>query len=164
MTECFFRVPTVYPFDTYVGLTMVDTGEEEIFLDTTICAIAFRVLRVHGYDVSAAIFFLYRTLNNFRILIYRQKFTSSTRDSNGNKKSLYCIAYFSASLCASSLNFGNEDFQKLAVDDFNICQSIYHEELKHLDRWVVDKIGQAKICLTEDGLLLLLCGSYPHLS
>ncbi|KAL5813316.1 hypothetical protein ACOSQ3_028266 [Xanthoceras sorbifolium] len=64
----------------------------------------------------------------------------------------------------SSLNFGNEDFQKLAVDDFNICQSIYHEELKHLDRWVVDKIGQAKICLTEDGLLLLLCGSYPHLS
>ncbi|KAK1577799.1 hypothetical protein Q3G72_024934 [Acer saccharum] len=28
-------------------------GEEEIFLDTTTCAMAFRMLRAHGYDVSA---------------------------------------------------------------------------------------------------------------
>lgn len=37
---------------------------------------------------------------------------------------------------ASSLNIGNEYFQKLAVDDFNICQSMHIEELKHLERCV----------------------------
>ncbi|XP_021830387.1 ent-kaur-16-ene synthase, chloroplastic-like, partial [Prunus avium] len=38
----------------------------------------------------------------------------------------------------SCLNIGNEDFLKLAVEDFNICQSIHHKELYHLARWVVE--------------------------
>ncbi|KAJ0042981.1 hypothetical protein Pint_18084 [Pistacia integerrima] len=36
------------------------------------------------------------------------------------------------------LNIGNQYFQQLAVNDFNICQSIYREELKQLERWVVE--------------------------
>ncbi|KAH0986232.1 hypothetical protein GBA52_013409, partial [Prunus armeniaca] len=36
------------------------------------------------------------------------------------------------------LNIGNEDFLKLAVEDFNICQSIHHKELNHLARWDVN--------------------------
>ncbi|CAB4276940.1 unnamed protein product [Prunus armeniaca] len=38
----------------------------------------------------------------------------------------------------SCLNIGNEDFLKLAVEDFNICQSIHHKELNHIARWVVE--------------------------
>ncbi|CAM8877053.1 unnamed protein product [Rhodiola kirilowii] len=72
-------VPTVYPLDIYARLCMVDTltrmgidryfikeienaldttyrswvqGEEEIFLDVSTCAMAFRLLRLHGYSVS----------------------------------------------------------------------------------------------------------------
>ncbi|KAJ0042979.1 hypothetical protein Pint_18082 [Pistacia integerrima] len=37
-----------------------------------------------------------------------------------------------------SLTITNEYFQHLAVDDFNICQSIYREELKQLERWVAE--------------------------
>ncbi|KAJ7982092.1 Ent-kaurene synthase [Quillaja saponaria] len=73
-------VPTVYPLDIYARLCMVDSlerlgidrhfreeirsvleetyrywlqGEENIFLDSTTCAMAFRILRVNGYDVSS---------------------------------------------------------------------------------------------------------------
>ncbi|KAL0009501.1 hypothetical protein SO802_011003 [Lithocarpus litseifolius] len=74
-------VPTVYPLDIYTCLCMIDSlemlgidqhfrkeirsvldetysrywllGEEDIFLDTATCAMAFRVLRVNGYDVSS---------------------------------------------------------------------------------------------------------------
>ncbi|KAF6136642.1 hypothetical protein GIB67_016098 [Kingdonia uniflora] len=71
-------VPATYPSDIYTRLRMVDNLErlgidryfrdeiksvldntyrcwsetdEEIFLDTTTCALAFRILRMHGYDV-----------------------------------------------------------------------------------------------------------------
>ncbi|OVA10700.1 Terpene synthase [Macleaya cordata] len=73
-------VPTTYPLDIYTHLCMVDSLErlgidrhfqdeiktvldkiyrcwlqmdEEIFADTTTCAIAFRMLRMHGYEVSS---------------------------------------------------------------------------------------------------------------
>ncbi|KAH9646269.1 Ent-kaur-16-ene synthase [Citrus sinensis] len=73
-------VPTVHPLDIYINLTMVESleslgvdrhfrteikrvldetyrfwlqGEEEIFLDLTTCAMAFRLLRLNGYDVSS---------------------------------------------------------------------------------------------------------------
>ncbi|KAK3005825.1 hypothetical protein RJ639_016243 [Escallonia herrerae] len=73
-------VPTVYPFDIYMRLSLIDNleslgidrhfrkeinsvldetyscwlnGEQEIFMDATTCALAFRILRVHGYDVSS---------------------------------------------------------------------------------------------------------------
>ncbi|XWS16726.1 hypothetical protein CRYUN_Cryun33cG0002500 [Craigia yunnanensis] len=73
-------IPTLYPFHLYPHLCMVETieslgivqhfrkeitsvldetyrcwlqGEEEIFLDPATCALAFRILRVNGYDVSS---------------------------------------------------------------------------------------------------------------
>ncbi|XP_018455705.2 ent-kaur-16-ene synthase, chloroplastic isoform X3 [Raphanus sativus] len=72
-------VPTVYPFDQYARLSIIDTleslgidrdfkneirsvldetyrcylrGDEEICLDLATCALAFRLLLAHGYDVS----------------------------------------------------------------------------------------------------------------
>ncbi|KAF8408572.1 hypothetical protein HHK36_004635 [Tetracentron sinense] len=72
-------VPTVYPQDIYTGLCKIDSlerlgidrhfkneiknvlnqtfrcwqqGDEEIFSDITTCAMAFRLLRMNGYDVS----------------------------------------------------------------------------------------------------------------
>ncbi|PIN08371.1 Ent-kaurene synthase [Handroanthus impetiginosus] len=35
-------------------------------------------------------------------------------------------------------NFGNKDFLFLSVEDFNKCQAIHHEELKELERWVIE--------------------------
>ncbi|KAL5100684.1 hypothetical protein RYX36_005011 [Vicia faba] len=79
-------VPTVYPLDTYARLYMIDSlerlginrhfkdeiqnvlnetyrywlqGEEDIFLDPTTCAMAFRMLRLNGYDVSSDPFYRY---------------------------------------------------------------------------------------------------------
>nr|QTW97447.1 KSL1 [Artemisia annua] len=44
-----------------------------------------------------------------------------------------------------SLNIRNEDYLKLAVEDFNERQSIYGEELKGLERWVVEnRLDQLK--------------------
>ncbi|KAM7466074.1 hypothetical protein LguiB_013636 [Lonicera macranthoides] len=34
--------------------------------------------------------------------------------------------------------FGNADFLKLAVEDFNISQSKHREEINHLERWVIE--------------------------
>lgn len=73
--------PTVYPLDIYAHLCLVDIverlgidghfreeirgvldetykhwiqGEEDLFLDPASCALSFRLLRVHGYDVSSS--------------------------------------------------------------------------------------------------------------
>ncbi|XP_048232203.1 ent-kaurene synthase TSP4, chloroplastic isoform X1 [Ricinus communis] len=73
-------VPTIYPFDIYARLSIIDTleklgidsyvsedkervlddicrcwmqGSEEIFLDPTCCAMAFRLLRMNGYANSS---------------------------------------------------------------------------------------------------------------
>ncbi|GKA32308.1 Ent-kaur-16-ene synthase, chloroplastic-like protein [Tanacetum coccineum] len=44
-----------------------------------------------------------------------------------------------------SSNISNEDYLKLAVEDFNTLQSNYHEELKGLERWVVEnRLDQLK--------------------
>lgn len=37
----------------------------------------------------------------------------------------------------SSSNFGSKDFLTLAVEDFNFCQSIHRNELKQLERWLM---------------------------
>ncbi|CAI0374027.1 unnamed protein product [Linum tenue] len=77
--------PTIYPLDIRSHLLIIDTldslgvarhftnemkmlldqtyrcwlhGEEEIFLDTTTCAMAFRLLRIYGYDVSSELAFI----------------------------------------------------------------------------------------------------------
>ncbi|XP_052178339.1 ent-kaurene synthase TSP4, chloroplastic isoform X2 [Diospyros lotus] len=222
-------VPTVYPLDIYARLCMIDSlerlgidryfrqeirsvldetyswlqGEEQIFLDTATCAMAFRILRLNGYNVSSdpltkitkgehvnfpsghlgdigGVLELYRasqimihpdesTLEkelswsthflkeksyNHRInsdivneyviqevddalhypfhanldrVANRRNIKHYDIDGSSILKTLYC-----------STNIRNEDFLKLAVEDFNICQSIHREELEVLERWVVD--------------------------
>ncbi|KAL3503768.1 hypothetical protein ACH5RR_038217 [Cinchona calisaya] len=75
-----YAVPAVYPLDIFARLSLVDNlerlgicrhfwkeiqsvlddtyrcwvqGDEEIFAETSTCAIAFRLLRKHGYNISA---------------------------------------------------------------------------------------------------------------
>jgi hypothetical protein len=47
-----------------------------------------------------------------------------------------CSYLYFYSSCHSCSTIGNQDFLKLAVEDFNICQSIQREELKHIERCV----------------------------
>ncbi|KAH9677044.1 Ent-kaur-16-ene synthase [Citrus sinensis] len=182
-----------------------EMGEEEIFLDLTTCAMAFRLLRLNGYDVSSdpltqfaednqfcnslkgylkdisAVLELYRasqiTIYPDESVLEKQQFwtshflkqelssgsihsnrfsendSSQVEDAlkfpyhvnlerlahrrNINLYNVDNMRILKTSYC--SLNIGNEYFQKLAVDDFNICQSMHIEELKHLERWVVEK-------------------------
>ncbi|XP_027932436.1 ent-kaur-16-ene synthase, chloroplastic-like [Vigna unguiculata] len=79
-------VPKIHPLDIYARLCMIDSlerlginhhfkeeirsvlddtyrfwvqGAEDIFLDPTTCAMAFRILRLNGYDVSSNPFYQY---------------------------------------------------------------------------------------------------------
>ncbi|KAG7955138.1 hypothetical protein I3843_11G055600 [Carya illinoinensis] len=224
-------VPTVYPLDIYTRLYMVDSlerlgidkhfrkeinsvleetyrywlqGAEEIFLDAATCALAFRMLRVHGYDVSSDPFSQLSEKDHFsstlegylkdigavlelfrasEIIIHREESVLEKQNlwtrnflrrelSNGSIHTSGLTNYLCQDVedalnfphhsnlerlstrraierynknntrvlktSYSSLNIGNEDFLKLAVEDFNICQSIHREELKHLARWVTE--------------------------
>ncbi|XP_038689056.1 ent-kaurene synthase, chloroplastic-like isoform X4 [Tripterygium wilfordii] len=223
-------VPTVYPSDKYALLCMIGSlerlgidrhfskeirdvleetyrcwlqGDEEIFSDADTCAMAFRILRVHGYEVSSDPLTQYAEhhfshsfgghLKDFgtalelfkasQFVIFPEesgleKQMSWTNQfltqefSNGTTRADRFSKYFSievhdtlkfpfhanverlahrrniehhhvdntrifkTSYCFS--NISNADFLQLAVEDFNSCQSIHHEELKHLERWVVE--------------------------
>ncbi|KAK3025100.1 hypothetical protein RJ639_044340 [Escallonia herrerae] len=224
-------VPTVYPSDIYLRLCVVDNlerlgidrhfnieirnvldeayrcwlqGEEEIFMDAATSAMAFRILRMSGYDVSSDaltqvikeescynslgghlketsdVLELYRasqlTIYEDESALEEQNSLSSdflkqnllNRSIPSNRLARYVskevddalnfpfhasleritnrrnIEHYNvdntrilkSSYCSS--HFSNKDFLKLAVEDFNICQSIHREELKYLERWVVE--------------------------
>nr|APR63757.1 hypothetical protein [Populus tomentosa] len=216
-------VPTIYPMDIYSLLSMVDTlerlgidrhfqkerkfvldetyrfwlqGEEEIFSDNATCALAFRILRLNGYDVSLEDRFLdspggYVKDSRAALELYRALQLSYPDESLLGKQKTWTNYLLkqglsSSSLCGDrlhkniigevhdALNFpdhadlqrlairrrikhyatddtrilktscrcstiGSQDFLKLAVEDFNICQSIQREEFKHIERWVVER-------------------------
>ncbi|CAK9165639.1 unnamed protein product [Ilex paraguariensis] len=229
--KCGNSVPTIYPLDIYLRLCTVDNlerlgidrhfmkeirsvldetyrawlqGEEEIFMDIATCAIAFRLLRTNGYDVSSdlltqitkgdgcfelprghvkgisAVLELYRTSqfiiypdesslkkqNSWSSHFLKQKLSSGSIHSVGldryirqevddalkfpshanldrvaNRRNIEHYVVDSTRVLKTSYrssNISNGDFLKMAVEDFNICQSIHSEELKHLERWVVD--------------------------
>lgn len=217
-------VPTIYPLDLYVRLCMVDTLErlgiarhfrmeiqnvldetyrcwvqkdEQIFMDVATCALAFRVLRINGYEVSLDPLAeitkeepfkdLYSALEVHRAsqIVYQDELTfgeensrsadflkrilsSSTIPSNINKEVENALK-FPLKACLEristrrniehynvdstriskttyrSSNINNEDYLRLAVEDFNACQSIYRRELKDLETWVVEnKLDQLK--------------------
>ncbi|CAL9016458.1 unnamed protein product [Prunus brigantina] len=234
-------VPTVYPLENYARLSMVASleslgidrhfreeirsvldetyrcwlhGDEDIFSDAATCAMAFRLLRVNGYDVSAdplsqfsedcffnslggylkdigaalellrasefiihpdesvmekqnywTSHFLKQELSNTLVQghIFNKHIVLEVEDvlkfpsyaNLGRLSTRRAIKYYntdSTRILKSSyrcLNIGNEDFLKLAVDDFNICQSIHREELNHLaSRWIeenrLDKLNFAR--------------------
>ncbi|KAL6984309.1 Ent-kaurene synthase TSP4, chloroplastic [Sarracenia purpurea var. burkii] len=221
-------VPTVYPMDIYVRLCMVDNlerlgierhfsqeiksvlddvygcwlqGDEEIFLDIATCAMAFRILRLNGYDVSSdpliqitkgnldysfpaghlkaigTALELHRAsqiifhsdesaLEKLSSHFLKDKLSKSTIHADRlnkyvsqevndalkfpfhanlervtNRRNIEHYNVDSTSILKTSYrssNIRNEDYVKLAVEDFNICQSIHCEELKYLERWVLE--------------------------
>ncbi|KAI3940200.1 hypothetical protein MKW92_029768 [Papaver armeniacum] len=228
-------VPTAYPLDIYVSLSLVDNLErlgidrhfkgeiqslldtvyrcwldmdEEIFSDMTTRAVAFRILRMHGYDISSDAlagepFFntpggyntdlqcaleLYRASqimispdepilegqnmcsSNFlkqclsKCLIHTDGFDKAmilevdyalkfpfyaqlerienkrnVEHYNSDKLSILKTSY-------RSLNIESKDLLELAVDDFNICQSIHRQELQQLERWIEEnKLDKLKV-------------------
>ncbi|KAM2057932.1 hypothetical protein ACFX16_030568 [Malus domestica] len=223
-------VPTIYPLDKYARLSMVSSleslgidrhfreeirsvidetyrlwlqGDEEIFSDAATCAMAFRLLRVNGYDISAdplvkfsedcffnsyggylkdvsaalelfraseiiihpdesilekqnywTSHFLKEELSNMLIQPHRPNkhialevdhaLKSPYHANLGRLSTKRAIKHYNTDgtrilkSSYSSLNIGHEDFLELAVEDYNICQSIHRKEFNHLERWVVE--------------------------
>ncbi|XP_020237613.1 ent-kaur-16-ene synthase, chloroplastic isoform X2 [Cajanus cajan] len=223
-------VPTIYPLDIYVRLYMIDSlerlginhhfkeeirsvldetyrywiqGVEDIFLDPTTCAMAFRMLRLNGYDVSSDPFYQYSedkfadslkgylkdagaVIELYRasqaiihpdesVLVRQGLWTKHLLKQESSPYQLYADKLrhyvdlevndllnfpYHANLerllnrrsmehynveetrilktSYRSCNLANQEILKLAVEDFNICQSIQIEELKQLSRWVVE--------------------------
>ncbi|XP_013650280.1 ent-kaur-16-ene synthase, chloroplastic isoform X1 [Brassica napus] len=223
-------VPTVYPFDQYARLSVIDTleslgidrdfkkeirtvldetyrcwlrGDEEIRLDLATCALAFRLLLAHGYDVSydplkpfaeesgfsntlegylkniVSVLELFKAaqsyphesalkeqclwtkqylemeLSNWPITSSRDQYLkrevedalafppyASLERLDHRRKLLrgFCLEsntrVMKTSICFP--NVCSSDILKLAVEDFNFCQSIHGEEMKRLDRWIVE--------------------------
>ncbi|KAF8103438.1 hypothetical protein N665_0188s0374 [Sinapis alba] len=223
-------VPTVYPFDQYARLSVIDTLEslgidrdfkneirsildetyrcwlredEEIRLDLATCALAFRLLLGHGYDVSydplkpfaeesgfsntlegylkntVSVLELFKAAQSYpdesalkeQCLWTKQYLEmelsnwpmNSVRDKYLKKEVEDALAFphyaslerldhrrkllrgscvenntrvMKTSFCFS--NVCSSDILKLAVEDFNFCQSIHGEEMKRLDRWIVE--------------------------
>ncbi|KAI3764336.1 hypothetical protein L2E82_14343 [Cichorium intybus] len=170
-------VPTVYPLELYVRLYMVDTlerlgisrhfrveiqnvldetyrywmqGDMEIFMDVVTCALAFRLLRSNGYEVSSGPLAkvtkegdymnssekAFKEVNDalkfpFNGSLERMSTRRNIEHYNVNNTRILKTTY-------SSSNISNKDYLNLALLDFNTCQSIYREELKDLERWVVE--------------------------
>ncbi|XP_044967652.1 ent-kaur-16-ene synthase, chloroplastic isoform X2 [Hordeum vulgare subsp. vulgare] len=206
-------VPTVYPTNIYSQLSLVDSLEnigishhfsseiksildmaysfwlqrdEEIMLDVAACAMAFRLLRMNGYDVSSDDLYhidestfhhsLHGYLNDTKSIL--ELYKASKVSVSENEFILDNIGYWSGKLLTEklfsdqveyALNFPfyatmerighkrniehfdvcgsqmlktehlpchvNQDFLALAVEDFNFSQSIYQDELLHLESW-----------------------------
>ncbi|XP_045799668.1 ent-kaur-16-ene synthase, chloroplastic-like [Trifolium pratense] len=223
-------VPTVYPLDIYARLYMIDSlerlgidrhfkeeiqsildetyrywlqGEEDIFLDPTTCAMAFRILRLNGYDVSSDPFYQYsedkfeNSLKGYlkdasavlelykasqviihpdeSILVNQSSWTRNLLKPDSSSYQLYTdklhiyvdnevsdvlnfphhanlerllnrrsVEHYNADetrilkTSYRTCNHANQEILKLAVEDFNLCQSIHIKELKQLARWVVE--------------------------
>ncbi|KAL5568757.1 hypothetical protein UlMin_025332 [Ulmus minor] len=226
LETCGSAVPAIYPIDIFARLSMVDNlqrlgidrhfneeirsvldetyrfwlqGKEDIFLDASTCAMAFRVLRLNGYDVSSdpltqikedyifnypgvhtkdigAVLELYRasevTIHPNESVLEKQNFRIrhllGQELSKADKRNRYIgqeinealkVPFYATlerlssrraielydsdstrllktSYCSS--NIRNKDFLSLAVEDFNMCQSIHREELEIIARWVVE--------------------------
>ncbi|XP_071718053.1 ent-kaurene synthase 1, chloroplastic-like [Rutidosis leptorrhynchoides] len=208
-------VPAAYPLDLYIRLSMVDTlerlgvaknfnveiknvldeayrywlqSDEKIFMDIGTCALAFKVLRTNGYEVSSDNLSDVteeggESLEAYKASRIKYQQECSLRDKNltsadfltkklyaaSNNLSEYILQevknanrfFFNSDLeriaarknikqyivddartlktTYRSSNISNEDFLRLAIADYNSCQSIYREELKGLERWVEEK-------------------------
>ncbi|KAK6947192.1 Terpene synthase, metal-binding domain [Dillenia turbinata] len=222
-------VPTIYPLDMYARLCMVDNlqnmgierqfrneiasvldeayrcwldKDEEIFSDVTTTALAFRLLRFNGYEVSAdplaqfaeedyysepfvgqvkdidAVIELFRASqfvlypeetalekqniwsgNYLQQILYDAAIRPGKLSENARHKvddALNCVYHVTLNRLGhrryiehhnidgirtlkSSYwcpNIGNEDFRRLAVEEYNYSQSMYQKELKQFQRWL----------------------------
>ncbi|KAH6777165.1 Terpenoid cyclases/Protein prenyltransferases superfamily protein [Perilla frutescens var. frutescens] len=94
-------------------------------MEASICALAFQTLRMNGYNVDQALEYpFYAILDR---IAKRKNIEHYNFDSLRFLKTSY-----------SSPKFGNKDFLFLSVEDFNRCQMIHREELRELERWVIE--------------------------
>ncbi|KAJ3698515.1 hypothetical protein LUZ61_002220 [Rhynchospora tenuis] len=212
-------VPAAYPVEIHSHLCMVDSlqnvgiaryfsdeikrildrayrcwleRDEQIISDMATCAMAFRLLRMNGYDISSDLLMKFVEANSFHdsmqgylrdmrpvIELYKASQTrlfqneevldkinswssillqEETSMGPNSQEVKFALQFpFFADLdrlehkrSIERFNFGkvqmlkvshmscsvNEEILKLAVWDFNNCQSIYQEELKGLHSWV----------------------------
>ncbi|KAK4491864.1 hypothetical protein RD792_002643 [Penstemon davidsonii] len=181
-------VPTIYPLKIYTQLRTIDNlqqlgisryfrkeiesvlneiyscwlqGDEEIFMDGSTCFLAFKILRMNGYDVTS---------DWITKLIEEESFPDSLDGSPRNinrilesykaseiifpneaafeKQNLRLKDLLEQELSSNSdrlivqevcsPNFGSKDFYFMSVEDFNECQNLHREELKELERWVIE--------------------------
>ncbi|XP_037453550.1 ent-kaur-16-ene synthase, chloroplastic-like [Triticum dicoccoides] len=217
-------VPTVYPINIQFQLSLVDSlqkvgiykqfsseindildmtyslwlqRDEKIVLDITTCAMAFRLLRMNGYDVSSDGMSHVAELSSFTsslkgylndtkciLELYKaSKLCLSEDDVILDNIAIWSASLLKEKLCSNEVqrepifaevvhalefpfyatlerldhrcNIENfdarsaqmqkteylpygvfQDILALAVEDFTTCQSIYQDELLHLDSWV----------------------------
>ncbi|KAK6158761.1 hypothetical protein DH2020_006075 [Rehmannia glutinosa] len=193
LKACNRWVPTVYPMDIYTRLCVVDTLErlgvnryfefelsiildeiyrywqekdEEIFSDSNCQIMAFRLLRVKGYDVSSEPMleklhawtsgFLKQQLLNQNIfdkriqkqVEYDLKNFHGTLDRVGHRRSI--VLYDDAQdfqilkTTYRCPTIHNEDFILLSVQNFRISQAQYQDELQQLERWYTDRLNHGR--------------------
>ncbi|WVZ87066.1 hypothetical protein U9M48_033761 [Paspalum notatum var. saurae] len=217
-------VPAVYPLNIHCQLSMVDAVEkmgishyfiseiksildmtyscwlkkdEELMMDIATCAMAFRILRMNGYDVSSdelshvseitafskslqgyisdtkSVLELYKASNVrlsendfildrinswsgnllkdkcsngvhrtpiFREMEYALKFpffaTMERLEHKRNIEHFDALGSFMLKTECSPFHANQDLFLSLAVEDFSFSQSVYQDELRHLDSWV----------------------------
>ncbi|KAL3851002.1 hypothetical protein ACJIZ3_012884 [Penstemon smallii] len=217
-------VPTIYPLKIYAQLRTIDNlqqlgislyfrkeiesvldeiyscwlqGDEEIFMDGSTCFLAFKILRMNGYDVTSdwitklieeesfpdsldgsprninRILESYKASEiifpneaalekqNLRLKDLLEQELSSNSDHSvvqevkdalqypfyalveriGNRRNIEHFYIDNTRVLKSSFcspNFGSKDFYFMSVEDFNECQNLHREELKELERWVIE--------------------------
>uniref|UniRef100_A0ACD5VBT8 Uncharacterized protein n=1 Tax=Avena sativa TaxID=4498 RepID=A0ACD5VBT8_AVESA len=179
-------VPAVYPVNMQYRLSIVDSLEklgiyqyfsseiksildmtyslwiqrdDEIMLDFTTCSIAFRHLRMNGYDVSSDELSHLAEVSSFNSSVegyldytkslmeiykasqidYALKFPFyTTLERLDHKRNIENFdATYSQLLKTEYMTFDvNEDLMSLAIEDFAHSQSIYQEELINIQSWV----------------------------
>ncbi|KAG8043451.1 hypothetical protein GUJ93_ZPchr0458g22525 [Zizania palustris] len=135
--------------------------DDEIMLDIATCAMAFRILRMNGYDVSSDDLYhiaeasdfhnsLQGYLNDMGTLLELYKASEiehalncpfyATLDRLVHKRSIKHFGTMSYDMlrakylpCQTA-----QDLVALGVRDFSASQSIYQEELERVERWVKD--------------------------
>ncbi|KAJ6817447.1 putative ent-kaur-16-ene synthase, chloroplastic isoform X1 [Iris pallida] len=179
-------------------------NDEEIYSDIATCAMAFRILRMNGYDVSSDGLALFDEADHFNNSVqgYLRDMTSVVELYKAseikiltNDQTLQKVNSWSSRNLKEELSSGvhpdvisqevdfvlkypfyanlerlehkrniehynvesfrllktsyincitsNEDLVEVAVDDFNLCQSMYRKELEHIESWVkANKLDQ----------------------
>ncbi|XP_057458258.1 ent-kaurene synthase 5, chloroplastic-like isoform X1 [Lotus japonicus] len=245
-------VPTVSPLDIYARLYMIDNlerlgidhhfksevrsvleethrywmqGMEDIFLDPTTCAMAFRMLRLNGYDVSSDPFYQYSEdkfsnslkgylkdvgaiLELYRasqviihpdesVLVKQSSWTRQLLKHYSSPHRVYAdklrshvyhevnealnfpyhsnlerllnrrsIEHYNVEeirilkTSYRSCNLANQETLNLAVEDFNIFQSIHGKEFKQLARWYTEsRLDKLKFARSKLAYNCFLCAA-----